>query len=108
MTKDELLAALRALELKLHSVEVHERLRTQDAQSRERFVADRIELSRMVGLLTHAQLGSLQEQLSRLDEDLRIGIADLNEKFEAFSDTVAVLDATSKVLGLVGRVLAFV
>ena len=108
MTKDELLTALRALELKLHSVEVQEHFVAQDASTRERFVAERIELSRMVGLLTHAQLATIHDQLSRLDRDLQDGIEDLEETLDQLGDTVAFFDATGKILGLVGRVLALV
>jgi hypothetical protein len=108
MTKDELLAALRVLELKLHSVDVQDHFRTQDAPTRERFVAERIELSRMVGLLTHAQLATIQQQLSQLDVDLREGIDDLKQTLDELADTVAIFTATSRILGLVGRVLALV
>jgi hypothetical protein len=109
MNKDELLVELRRLELKLHSVEVQQHfMAEQDAEVRKRFVEERIELSRMVGVLTHEKLASIQQQLTQLDPQLRAGIKDIDAALESVQDAVAFLDALGKILGLVGRVLAIV
>jgi hypothetical protein len=109
MNKDELLVELRRLELRLHSVEIHQQLMAeQDAELRRRFVEERIELSRMVGVLTHEKLASIQQPLSQLDTQLRSGIKDMGTALESLQSTVSVLDALGKALGLVARVLAIV
>lgn len=109
MNRDELLAELRRLELTLHSVEVQQQFTgEQDPEVRRRFVAERIELSRMVGVLTHETLGSIQEQLTQLEPQLRNGIEDMDAALESVQNTVAFLNALGKILGLVGRVLAIV
>ena len=109
MNKDELLVELRRLELELHSVEVQQRFMAEpDAERRKQFVEERIELSRMVGVLTHEKLSSIQQQLTQLDAQLRAGIKDLDAARQSLEDTVAFLSALGKILGLVGRVLAIV
>jgi hypothetical protein len=109
MNRDELLVELRRLELTLHSVEVQQHfMAEQDADVRKRFVEERIELSRMVGVLTHERLASIQEQLTQLGQQLRAGVKDMDTALERVQNTVAFLDALGKILGLVGRVLAIV
>jgi hypothetical protein len=109
MNKDELLVELRRVELKLHSVEVQQHfMADQDPEVRKRFVEERIELSRMVGVLTHEKLASIQQQLTQLDAQLRDGIKDMDGALESVQNTVAFLNALGKILGLVARVLAIV
>ena len=109
MNKDELLAELRRVELKLHSVEVQQHfMAEQDAEVRKRFVEERIELSRMVGVLTHEKLASIQQQLTQLDPQLRAGMKDMGAALESVENTVAFFNALGKILGLIGRVIAIV
>jgi hypothetical protein len=109
MNKDELLVELRRLELELHSVEVQQHfMAEQDVETRKRFVEERIELSRMVGVLTHEKLASIQQQLTQLGPQLRVGINDMDAALDGLQNTVAFLGALGKILGLVGRVLAIV
>jgi hypothetical protein len=109
MTKDELLVELRRLELELHSVEVQQHFMNEpDAELRKQFVEERIELSRMVGVLTHQKLTAIQQQLTQLDSRLRVGIKDMDTALANVEKTVAFFGALGKILGLVGRVLAIV
>ena len=109
MNKDELLVELRRLELELHSTEVQQHFMSEpDAERRKRFVEERIELSRMVGVLTHEKLSSIQQQLTQLDPQLRAGIKEMDAARQSLEDTVAFLNSLGKILGVVARVLAIV
>lgn len=106
VTRRELLAELRDLELALHAPAVQARFEKQPPEVRQRFVEDRLEISHYVALLAHAELADIQGQLARLEPELRDGIARLSSALDAAARTAAILNALTSLLGPLARVLA--
>ncbi len=108
MTRDELLADLRKLDLELYSPRVQTFFETQDDGTRKRFVQIREQVGMRVEQLTNAQLKEIANKLESLSKELTAGIEALNESIGQLNDAVAVLHALDSVVGLVGQVVAHV
>jgi hypothetical protein len=108
MTQEELLRQLRAIERRVRSAEVDTFFQGKSQASRDRFVSLRNELSHQIARLSNAQLQNIAGKLDELSEDLEAGVENLGEKLRRLERTIAILNTFSAVLGLVGRLLAFV
>jgi len=108
MTQEELLKELRALELKLRSADVQEFFKTKTQPTKERFVKMRNELSQQISQLANAELEHISEKLDDLSDEIQEGIESIGDRLDELSTTVSVLNGISTVLGLVGRVIAFI
>jgi gas vesicle protein len=108
MTRAELLKELRTLEVRLRSAEVQEFFTTKTQPTKDRFVAMRNELSKQIALLANAELEDISEQLDDLSDEIEEGIESIADRLDELATTVSVLNGISTVLGLVGRVIAFI
>jgi hypothetical protein len=106
MTRGELVAALRELDIRLHSAEVQQFFLGQPQRVRDRFVSHRQEVTFFEGKLTNAVLESIATKLEELSKDLDAGVADLRRKLAALERSVAIINTLARVLGLVARVAA--
>jgi biopolymer transport protein ExbB/TolQ len=105
MTRDQLLDQLRAAELRLRSAEVQSLFATQDQEVRDNFVSLRNQLSGQIAQLSNAQLEDIANELSQLSPDLEAGITNLQTQLDRLDSAIAIINAVSSVLGLVGRVI---
>src|SRR5262249_21281205 len=105
MTRDELLVALRNLELELRPSRVQSLFTAQDVPTRERFADCRQRVSKLVGGLTNAELSSIAAELEALDGELKAGAGRLRGRLAALDDAAAILDSLSELLGLAARVV---
>ena len=108
MTKDGLLAELREIETNLRSAEVQEFFQAQDQDVRDRFVSLRHEISVAINQLSNAELQAIADKLDELAPDLKAGVDRLKAKIQQLENAVSILKTISDVLGLVGRVVAFI
>ncbi len=107
MTNDELLNALRDLEVRLRSADVQAFFMKQPDNIKKRFVSFRQEISVLVGKLTNAQLAHIAAKLDELSDDFKSGIDQLKGKIDALNNAVAIMNLLGGVLGLAARVAAF-
>jgi len=108
MTRDKLLAELRALEVKLRSPQVQLFFQAKDQETRARFVSLLNVISVTVNRLSNDQLVGIADQLTALDGDLKAGIANVKDAIKDLNDAIAVLNTISSILGIVGRVVGLV
>jgi hypothetical protein len=108
MSLQELLSLLRNLQTQLFSASVQEFFKSQDENTRKRFVAFREEISLLVGKLTNAQLGQIAKELDLLAVDLKSGIHDLNDSLDKLQNALSILNFLGGVLGLAARVAVLV
>jgi biopolymer transport protein ExbB/TolQ len=106
MTKDEVLAKLRALENRLRSAEVQNFMAGQPQNVKDNFVEFRIQLSQIVAQLGNAQLEDIAARLNELSPDLQAGIGSLENALSRLDDAIAIINTISSLVGLVGRVIA--
>lgn len=105
MTHDELLEALRKLEISLRSAKTQDFFMGQSQDIRNRFVSFRQEITVLVGRLTNAQLARIADKLAELSDDLNTGINDLQGKISVLNDAVAFLNTLGTVVGLAARIV---
>jgi molecular chaperone GrpE (heat shock protein) len=108
MTNETLLKELRAIERRLRSAEVQTFFLAKTQATRDRFASLRNELSRQIAKLSNAQLEDIATKLDELSDDLEAGVESLTNTLDRLEKTVTILNGISKVLGLVGRVIAFI
>src|SRR5262245_65049709 len=108
MTQAELLKELRALEQRLRSNDVQEFFKTKTQPTKDRFVKMRNELSQQISQLGNAELEDISEKLDDLSDEIEEGISSIGDRLDELATTVSVLNGISTVLGLVGRVIAFI
>lgn len=108
MTQADLLKELRSLELRLRSAEVQEFFKTKTQPTKDRFVKMRNELSQQIAQLENAELEAISGQLDDLADEIEEGIESVGKRIDELATTISVLNGISTVLGLVGRVIAFI
>jgi len=108
MSREELLAHLRAIELQLRSAEVQIFFQHQSQADRDQLVLMRNEISQQISQLANAQFQHLANKLDDLSADLNAGINNLQDELNSLDSVISVLNTISNVLGLVGRVIAFI
>ncbi len=108
MSREELLAHLRAIELQLRSAEVQLFFRDKSEEEREQLVTLRNEISQQISQLANAQFQHVADKLNELSPDLNDGINNLQGELNTLEDAIAILNTISNILGLVGRVIAFI
>jgi len=108
MSREELLSHLRSLELQLRSAEVQTFFQTQSQADRDQLVMLRNEISQQISQLANAQFQHLANKLNELSDDLNDGIDNLQGELDNLENAIAILNTISNVLGLVGRVIAFI
>jgi hypothetical protein len=108
MTQAELLKELRSLELRLRSADVQEFFKTKTKPTKDRFVKMRNELSQQIAQLENAELEDISGQLDDLADEIEEGIESVGKRIDELATTISVLNGISTVLGLVGRVIAFI
>ena len=106
MTKTQLLQKLRECNRQLRSSEVEEFFSAKSVEVNEQYFDQRTEIKALITELENAQLANIAANLEKLSPELESGITNLNDKFEKLNNSIAILKATSDVLGLVTRVLA--
>jgi hypothetical protein len=105
MSRDDLLAELRAVEARLRSGEVQAAFQERPAGERRRLVTARAELSLLVARLTTAELESVAAKLDELDKELRTGIAGVNGRLARIDRPAAALNVLARLLGVLARVV---
>lgn len=103
MNPEELLNALRELEIRLRSDPVQDFFKEQPEATRERFVSRRQEVSALVGTLTNAQLDRLADRLEGLSPALQAGLQALEGKMAGLKNAVEVLEVLDMVIRLASR-----
>lgn len=105
MTPAEVLAEARALEIRLRSPEVQAAYRDRPPSERRRLVAERVELSLLVARLTTAELDAVAARLEELGRELSRSLAATRERLARLDRPAAALNALSRLLGLLARVV---
>ena len=108
MTNIELLEQLRSTEIRLRSAEVQAFFQGKSQATRDRFVSLRNEISHHIAKLSNAQLQDIADKLDELSDNLQAGIDNLQSKLDQLNNAILILNTFSAVLGLVGRVIAFI
>lgn len=105
MTQDEILGALRALQLHLSTSEVTNLIRQQPLDVREQFVDETLGLSVTVSRLETLQFEEIRSELEANEQELRDGIRDVQRHIIDLADARALVDTLARVLSIVGRVV---
>ena len=104
MSSEELLDALRELELQMRGAETMQFVHQQPAEARMQFAADLTILSTCIGKIENAQLSEIAGRLSALDGDLKEGIKNLQESLDDIGQATAVLKEIGTLTGLAAKV----
>ncbi len=108
MNPDELLKALRQLEIRLRSEPIQAFFKKQDEDTRARFVSSCRKVSVLVGKLSNAQLASIADRLQSISENLQAGIKNLQGKIDGMNNAAEILGAMDTVIRLASRVASSV
>lgn|GEM_PF-3185849 len=105
MTPNDLIDALRDLDRELHSTRVTTFYRSQDDESRARFVGLRGYVAQALADALHAQLDELATALQQHDAELSEGLADLKRAVRGLNDAVKTLNILGDVLTALSKVV---
>ena len=105
LKRDDVLDAVRELELDLFSREFRTWLATRTDEERMRLISMRSEIASYRSKLETEQLRILAEKLEELTAELKKGFADMQKVIDDTKDFIAALDTLGRVIGLVSRVV---
>jgi len=108
--RQQLLTALRETENKLDSNEILMKFTDEFADDKDeakmnRYFDDRTEFILAKRKLQDALIMSIAERLEKLNKDLELGIKNLNQELRNLSNTIAILEAVERVIGIISRIV---
>lgn len=106
LEKDELLGSLRALELRLSTSEVTALVRTQPDEVQNEFAHWTLQISIAISQLERADLGRINAELAKNDDDLRAGTESLQQALVKLENAREIVDTLTKIVEIVLAVLA--
>ena len=102
---NQLLDALRTIEVELYGIQVVQQVQQLSDAEKQEFVAARLHLTSVINELNTAQLTDIADKLEQQSGELRDGIQSLEKSLDSLSGASGWAAAVNGIIGVIGQVI---
>lgn len=102
---NQLLDALRTIEVQLFSIEVVQQVQQLSDAEKQEFVASRLHLTSVINQLNTTQLSGIADKLEQRSGELRDGIQGLEKALGTLTGAAGWASAVNGIIGIIGQVI---
>lgn len=102
---NQLLDALRTIEVELFGIEVVQQVQQLSDAEKQEFVAARLHLTSVINELNTAQLSDIADKLESHKTELQSGIQSLEKSLDSLTGAAGWAAAVNGIIGVIGQVI---